>query len=331
MYREQKLRIMLLIMIFSFISTNLLVSQQVTKCLAVITEINGDVLFKKANNSEFVKTFWGAQLYQGDQVKTSKESGVSLLFSNGNLIDLGSNSMITISIKSSSENETKKAVKNIGSELIADFSTLTLRRDDKGEIGALVGLRTVYIDRQVVLISPYKTFINTNLPSFSWFSKKSFDNFNVKLYNSNGLLWSKEISENKMEYPEDKEGLKYGESYFWHVEGEDHNDIYKSANHGFAILSKEKSNEVEAQEKRIKNLFGSDQYSSSYHLVMGSYYIKNGLLVDAITEFKAISEINPEAALPHEILGKLYSDVGKKDLAIIELQKALMLEKESKQ
>ena len=330
MYREQKLRIMLLIMIFSFISTKLLVSQQVTKCLAVITEINGDVLFKKANKSEFVKTFWGAQLYQGDQVKTSKKSGVSLLFSNGNLIDLESNSMITISKKHSSENETKESFKNIESELIADFSILTLRRDDKGEIGALVGLRTVYIDRQVVLLSPYNTLINTNLPSFSWFSKKSFDNFNVKLYNSNGLLWSKEISENKMEYPGDEEELEYGESYFWHVEGEDLIDTYKSVNQGFSILSQEKSIEVGAQEKRIKDLFRDDPNSCSFHSVLGFYYIKKGLLEDAIKEFKMISEINANAPLPHEILGKLYNDTGKKDMAIAELQKALQLSKNGK-
>ena len=31
--------------------------------------------------------------------------------------------------------------------------------------------------------------------------------------------------------------------------------------------------------------------------------------------------------MPHEILGKLYADVGKKDLAIMELQKALQLTK----
>ncbi len=39
-------------------------------------------------------------------------------------------------------------------------------------------------------------------------------------------------------------------------------------------------------------------------------------------------DANPDATLPHEILGGLYSDVGKKDLAIAELQKALMLEKD---
>jgi len=37
--------------------------------------------------------------------------------------------------------------------------------------------------------------------------------------------------------------------------------------------------------------------------------------------------MNPDAPLPHEILGSLYSDVGNKDKAIEELQKALALAK----
>jgi len=37
--------------------------------------------------------------------------------------------------------------------------------------------------------------------------------------------------------------------------------------------------------------------------------------------------MNPDAPLPHEILGSLYSDVGNKDKAIEELQKALLLSK----
>ena len=52
-----------------------------------------------------------------------------------------------------------------------------------------------------------------------------------------------------------------------------------------------------------------------------------GLLQDAINEFQVISKINTDAALPHEILGSLYSEVGDKDKAIDELQKALTLTK----
>jgi hypothetical protein len=62
--------------------------------------------------------------------------------------------------------------------------------------------------------------------------------------------------------------------------------------------------------------------------VLGAHYAKVGILEEAIKEFELVKEANPESSLPHEILSKLYSDVGKKNLAIIELQEALKLEKE---
>jgi len=61
--------------------------------------------------------------------------------------------------------------------------------------------------------------------------------------------------------------------------------------------------------------------------VLGAFYINQGLLQDAINEFQIIAEVNVDAPLPHEILGSLYSDVGNKDKAIEELQKALSLAK----
>lgn len=60
---------------------------------------------------------------------------------------------------------------------------------------------------------------------------------------------------------------------------------------------------------------------------LGAYYINQGLLQDAINEFQIISKINIDAPVPHEILGSLYTDVGDKDKAIEELQKALALAK----
>ncbi len=43
------------------------------------------------------------------------------------------------------------------------------------------------------------------------------------------LVWSKKISENAMNYPENEKGLEFGESYFWNVEGEYLIDTDKSS------------------------------------------------------------------------------------------------------
>jgi hypothetical protein len=305
-------------------------AQQPEQCLAVITEINGDAYIKKSNKSEFAKASWGTQLFQGDQIKTSDRSEAKLLFSNSSFISLGANSMITISGKESLTTETNGNVKRVSSAGMVNLSAFTLKRDDKKDVGVLAGLRSGNAEQIIEPTSPYNILIKTNHPSFSWISKKSFDKYIVNLYNSKGLVWSNKVSGTMMKYPENEKGLEFGESYFWNVEGEDLIDNVKSANNKFSVFSLEKSKEVEAQETLIRNTFRDEPESSSLHSVLGAYYINNGLLQDAINEFQVIAKINTNASLPHEILGLLYSDVGEKDKAIEELQKALTLTNKDK-
>jgi tetratricopeptide (TPR) repeat protein len=194
-------------------------------------------------------------------------------------------------------------------------------------VGALAGLRGEGIEEPIELTSPSNTLIQTNRPTFSWTPKKPFDKFVVNLYNSKGLVWSNKVSESTLKFPAAEKGLEPGETYFWNVEGEDLLDNKKSANYKFSILSFERSKEVKDQEALIRKTFDNDSDSSSLHSFLGAYYINQGLLQDAINEFEIISGMNPEATLPHEILGSLYSDAGNKDKAIEELQKALALSK----
>jgi len=299
-----------------------------SKCLAVITEISGDVFIKKVNKNEFIKAFWGTQLFQGDQIKTSDKSDVSLLFANNSLIKLEANSMITISAnESTAAVKAEKMPDNISASMMGSFSALISRRHEKEEKGALAGLRSIGLIQTIRLTSPYNTILKTNRPSFSWATDKTYESYKVNLYNSSGLLWSKKTSENRMIYPENEKDLAYDESYFWNVEGEELIDIDKSANQSFSVLSLEKAREAEEQESLIRNTFRDESESSSLHSVLGAYYLNLGLLQDAIDEFQIISKINPDAPLPHEILGSIYSDAGNKDKAIEELQKALALAK----
>jgi tetratricopeptide (TPR) repeat protein len=204
---------------------------------------------------------------------------------------------------------------------------LTSKRDNKKDVGALAGLRGAVIEEPIELTSPSNTLIRTDRPTFTWIPRKPFDKFIVNLYNSKGLVWSNKASESTLKFPETEKGLEPGETYFWNVEGEDLLDNKKSANYKFSVLSFEKSKEVMDQETLIRKTFNNDSDSSSLHSFLGAYYINQGLLQDAINEFVIISGMNPDAPLPHEILGSLYSDAGNKDKAIEELQKALALSK----
>jgi hypothetical protein len=316
--------VFLLFFLFNLDESN---AQQNSQCIAVITEVNGNVLVKRADNDTFVKTYWGTQLFQEDQVKTQARSSATLTFSNNSIVTLGENSTMSISGNGSSETNSSGNIRKVSSAVMVSLSAFMPKGENRQEEGALAGLRSFNPDKSIDLESPYNTVIKTSRPTFSWNAIKEFDNYIVNLYDNKGLVWSKKITGNTLLYPENEKELEAGQSYFWNVEGEELINNEKSDNQKFSILSAEKSKEVSSQEVLIRNTFSTEPESSGFHSVLGAYYINQGLLQDAINEFLLVSEINKEAPIPHEILGSLYNSVGNKDKAIEELKKALSLSK----
>jgi hypothetical protein len=316
-----------LLILCCLIKTKPLSAQEQPQCIALITGLNGNVLVKKAGKPDFLKAVWGTQLYPGDQIKTDSKSEATLTYSNGIISGLGPGSTVTVSKGDPAGTQPAGNVKKVSSAMMVNMSALTSGRDNKKDEGALAGLRATDKEENIELTSPYNTLIRTNLPTFSWVPKKEYDKFTVNLYNSKGLVWSKKVDKSPLELSESDKGLDFGETYFWNVEGEDMLENEKSSNYKFSILSVDKFKEVLDQEDLIRKTFYNDSDSSSLHSFLGAYYINQGLLQDAINEFQIVSRINPDAPLPHEIIGSLYSDAGNKDKAIEELQKALALSK----
>jgi len=329
-FKSHKVRIIL--SLFCTLTISLVsIAQDSNGCLAVITDLSGDVAVLK-ESSKKLKAAWGVQLFEGDKIITSKGSKVSLLFSNGNIINLGANSNLEISGNEKTSGKTNGESKYVNSAMMANFSALTIKRKEDREVGVISGLRDVDRYMPIELISPCNTFIGELDPAFYWKPNETMEQFQVKLYNSKGLVWSRKVTGNHLEYPDDEKRLEYGGSYFWNVEGEVMLDSFKSINREFKILSREQMNQLEEQVKDLKELFNGDINSTGYHSLLGACYMNSGLYENAINEFKVVSEINPDSALPHEILGNLYTITGNKDRAISELQKALEINKrESRQ
>ena len=300
-------------------------AQQSAQCLAVITEINGKVIYKAVGISQFTKAVWGTRLFNGDQISTDDKSEVKLLYADNSFTTVGPNSMLTISGPESVASGKAGDIKTVSSAIGVNFSALTFRKPEKKDAGALAGVRSADFEPAIVLESPYSTTIRTDRPAFCWISSVAYDSYSVNLYNSKGLVWSKKVTEAKLRYPDDEKGLEFGESYFWNVEGEYLINTDKSSNHKFTVLTTERSNEVKGKEISIRNTFKNEPESSSLHSLLGAFFMDQGLLEDAITEFQIISNINADAPMPHEIIGSLYSEVGEKDKAIEELKKALAL------
>jgi len=312
--------------LFILTSIQLFPQNEKEKCIAVITDLKGDVEVIKAN-SDKIKADWGLQLYNGDRIKTSRASSVSLIFSNGNLVNLGANSSIEISGGNESSEEQFERSGNVNQAMIGNFAALARNRGQDREVGVLAGLRSDGNVPPIELISPCNTSIMTDKPSFEWKSNIPVDEFEVKIFNKNGLVWSKKTTGNKIDYPEDAEKLKFGDTYFWRVEGEAMLESYKSMNYEFSLLSLEQIEELASQEESIRELLNDNVNSSSYHSLLGAYYFNMGLFEKAIKEFNIVSEKNPESAIIHEILGQIYTYTGNKDQAIHELKKALQIKK----
>lgn len=300
-------------------------AQEKPRYLALITDIKGEVLAKKAERADFEKAYWGMQLSQGDQVKTLADAEVSFLFSNNNLISLGPNSTLTLSEGRAPGNGHDTSVRKMDTQLLADNALLTLRKTSGGEIGALAGLRSADARQKIVPLSPRGSKIKRIQPSFEWTAANEFDRFKVKLFDSNGVTWSKETETTRLEYPQGEPPLSYGESYFWQVEGEGLFESAKSASVGFRLPSQQELEKVKAQEEKIRQMFKDDLEGSSFHFVLGAYYDREGFFEDAIKHFEVIARMYPDAPLPHQILGKLCTSIGLKDKAIAELEKAINL------
>ena len=72
-------------------------------------------------------------------------------------------------------------------------------------------------------------------------------------------------------------------------------------------------------------MFKDSPESNTLHFMLGFYFEKQGYYNEAISRIEIISKSNPNAPLPHEILGNLYTKTDLKDQAIFEFQKALEL------
>ncbi len=313
------------LLLFLLAAINVLLSQQNTRCVALLTDLRGEVSVKAARGIDFKKAQWGTQLTVGDVVKTSVDGSASILLSNNNLIALGPGSTITISENSGYSQGKAKAISGINAKDAVDLSGLTLRSTGEGEVVALAGLRGWNPEISIIQMSPRNTAIRSATPAFSWRGNVPADKFEVTVHDSRGRVWTAEADQTTLEYPKNEKSLAEGEKYFWQVEGIGRVESYKSPSISFNVLSKDDLALVEEQERHLQQSFSGDKDAISCQFLLGTLYQRLGLLEEAIARFEAIAMRYPDAPAAYEVLGKLYNDVGLKNKALTALNKALKL------
>ena len=293
--------------------------------VAVILKLNGVATVARASDGVVREASILDHLYQGDRVVTKDDASIEIFFSGSFVVTLESNSGITISAAPMTLASNMTPEEAEGNELLDPLNDLIFHSTSDGRMAPLGGLRNDEFDEseeEIVLVSPRNTKIKTKRPAFMWSFERPFERFKVKLFNSDGLVWSREVTGNHMLYPEDARSLEHDTEYYWQVEGEELLESTESPITIFQVISDELLNEVTSNESRTRHLFGDEPLSSNYQLVLGAFYAKEGLIASAITCFKRIAELHPEAALPHELLYQLYDEIGLEEEADAARQRA---------
>lgn len=287
---------------------------------ALITELSGSVTVARANGTQ-ASAAWGMQLFDGDRVQTGADSKAALMYSDGSLVSLAANAQADVGESSSSR-------PSVDPTMLADVSDLTLQRTGAGELAALGGLRAGASQAAIDLTSPRQTRIRNSVPTFEWSSQSGFELFTVTVLSDGGEIWSGSTEETSLTYPATAPTLEAGVTYYWRVEGEEMLDITRSELVQFEILPSEEVVSISAAEASIREALSGDETATSRAFLLGSLYARNGLNAEALEIFSGIAKVQGESAMLLEILGKLYYETGRKDLAVESLQRALELSRQ---
>lgn len=289
--------------------------------VAVLTEVKGQVLLARAGSDSFsAGVDFGTALYVDDRVRTGDASSVSVLYSNGDLLTIGANRSITISGESDGTSDGDSRI-DVDARASSSAANLTLHRSGDGEIAALSGLRSTGKRASITILAPTNSAVRDASPRFSWVASKEFSLFRVRIFTSNGVVWEGESTSTSLEYPKDAPALATGVDYLWQVFGEDLLDEESSEISKMWVLSHETLSAITEAEANLAAL-NTESSSGNYHLLLGSLYAETGLLGNAVDEFKALVADYPDSALPHELLAKVFAEMGRMDLAMDALNQA---------
>jgi hypothetical protein len=300
-----------------------LLAQKSAKCLALLTDLTGDVFVTSPGQPASRRASWGTQLYSKEKVRIGANGTATVLFANNSLIELGPGSSITISEGITKSQSQGKVIQGVESSEIIDLSGLTMRSTSGGEMVALAGLRSGSTEKAIVPLAPRNSAIRSRSPSFSWQSGSHFDKYRVKLFGAGGLLWQIDTDTTACAYPQGKEQLAPGEEYFWQVEGLGLVQTESSGNVGFSLLADSSTEALAKREAELTRSLTDDPHRASHSFLLASLYLEFGLIQEAVTQLELIARQYSDGPTIYEMLGTLYNSIGLKDKAIQSLQLAI--------
>jgi hypothetical protein len=308
----------LLTPVVALIACALIAPRALADPYAILASVKGRVDVAGHDGAPQRATF-GRGLERGDRVIVAPGGSATVYLSDGNVIELGENSTVTIggTVKSKGAGgaELPGAVYSQVSKFVTAGSRAT----------GLVAMSTMRGGEESapIIEEPRKSDVTTDRPAFRWRAVAGATRYRVSVSGDEGDVWTREVAAPNCDYPSDAAALKRDGDFLWKLEALGDKGTLREETSVFHVIPAEMATAVDGDLKRIGESTGAA--SPAAHFLAGSYLSARGLYGDAQRHFSELIRLSPDSPSPHEALGNVYRAVGLMDLAAAEFQRALEL------
>lgn len=280
--------------------------------LAVLMSVRGPVNVVSTDGSTRLASF-GMHLHPGDEVQTGEDASAEILFSSGNLVEIGPQSQTSVGRQRPAGQESSKSFQSV-----QNFLKL---RESRGT-SSISALRSGGPREELWLRHPCQSRVSSRELVFSWKAKGAPPEVKFTLYGKDGAVFETTVKNStEFHYPSKAPPLDPGITYSWTVETADPFVIppLRSPAGFFEVLNEEENARVLTE----LSLIEGDEAASGRHLYRASVYYQHGMLDDAVDEASSALEEDPKNNDLRGILARLLSEAGRSSEAISEYDRIL--------
>ena len=267
------------------------------------------------------KASLGGPLERGNKVTVGAGGTASLFFSDGNIIELGAGSSMTVGGKLSAADAKRIGPgSGVSSEVFTRVSKFITSDRKQAGLVALSPMRGGPEAVKALILEPRRSALLSGRPRFAWSSLAGATRYKVTVTNDDGALWSREVSDTVLAYPLDADSLAGGFDYLWDVQAMSDTGPIQSEESTFHVLADGEVSQVRDHLSDIRKATGGSNEAGQF--LAGSYLVGRGLYADAVRHFEELVRLVPALPGPHEALGSIYRTVGLTERSLTELDRA---------
>jgi len=264
--------------------------------IALLTSISGKVEITKSQTRSKRLAAIGDRLFENDILQTRKNATASLLFTDGTIVKIFSNTRLSLTLKAKSEAMGSRQIGSLSKGILKGVKDIFSGETKKETLTAVPGIRKKIEEELggVRVLYPRNSAILTTEPAFRWqtISQQGAFTVSLTLKGMGGSLWSIRADTTGVPYPTGKPQLKRGTTYFLRVENEKKHDSYDEI--FFRIMDGQEVAEVKRYAAEMEDLRTTNPDDVTPLFLLANYYSQKGLHHVALSTLEAL-EKHPSA------------------------------------